>query len=197
MDPQPSDQQPDSHASSPDASSLGQPPDSDSQAQLQPSDENSVDPHEVAAFGWEASEFVLHEKPVVWYVGVIAAAAVFCAGLAWFKQWIAIALVAVMTLAVISFSRKEPRVLQYMVDDDGITIDGKLHDYYLFKSYSLHPQVGWREIDFEPAKRFSQRLTVLCEDEAFDHIEAVLSVHLPRVDREPDFIEKLTRYLKF
>ncbi|HUC20024.1 MAG TPA: hypothetical protein VMR98_00840, partial [Candidatus Polarisedimenticolaceae bacterium] len=150
-----------------------------------------------SAFSWEASEFVAHEKSLVWYGGLIAVAAVFAAGLAWFRQWIAIAMVAAMTLAVISFSRKQPRILQYSIDDRGISINGKLHDYDLFTTYSLQPQVGWREIDFEPSRRFSQRLTVLCEDEAFDQIEAILSEHLPRVDRNPDFIEKLTRYLKF
>jgi hypothetical protein len=102
-----------------------------------------------------------------------------------------------MTFAIVVYSRKEPRVLPYEVDDQGIHISGKLHDYQLFKSYSLHPQVGWCEIDFEPSKRFAQRLTILCDDESFEQIEAILKQHLPRVDREPDFVEKLTRYVKF
>ncbi len=184
---------------SPTPPSASQPEDFDTQEQdVEQSDENLADDEDLAPpFSWEASEFVFHEKPAGWYLALFAAAALLGGGLAWFKQWIAIAMVAVMTLAIITFSRKQPRTLHYQVDEAGITIDGKLHPYELFKSYSLHPQVGWKEIDFEPAKRFSQRLTVLCEEDAFDQIEDVLVQQLPRVDREPDFIEKLSRTIKF
>ncbi len=152
---------------------------------------------QIDGFAWEASEYVAHSKSAAWYVGLLVIATILAAGLAWFRQWTGTALVAVMTFAVIVYSRKDPRTLEYAVDEQGIHINDKLHDYRLFKSYSLHPQVGWREIDFEPAKRFSQRLTVLCEEEDFNHIEEVLAQHLPRLDREPDFVEKLTRYVRF
>lgn len=149
------------------------------------------------SFSWEASEFVHHEKPALWYVGLWVGAAVLCGVLAFLQQWFGVVVVVMMTLAVIVYSRKEPRTLSYAIDDNGISIDGKLSTYKLFHSYSVHPEVGWHEIDLEPARRFSPRLTLLAEGESFDQIEAILSQHLPRQDRELDPIEKLSRYLKF
>ena len=149
------------------------------------------------SFTWEASEYVFHEKPAIWYLLLWVATALLAGGLGLLHQWISIVVVVVMAVAVMVYSRKEPRTLTYALDGQGISIDGKLSSYHLFKSYSAHEEVSWREIDLEPARRFAPRLTVLCEVENFDTIEEILTHHLPRVDREPDWIEKLTRYIKF
>ena len=149
------------------------------------------------SFTWEASEYVFHEKSTVWYLVLWVIAAVLVGGLALLHQWLSIVVVVVTALAVMVYSRKEPRTLTYALDDQGISIDGKLSSYHLFKSYSAHQEVSWREIDLEPARRFAPRLTVLCEAENFDMIEEILDGHLPRVDRDPDWIEQVTRYIKF
>jgi hypothetical protein len=149
------------------------------------------------SFTWDASEYVFHEKPLAWYTALWVATALLSGGLGLMHQWLSIVVVVVMALAVMVYSRKEPRTLTYALDGQGISIDGKLSSYHLFKSYSAHEEVSWREIDLEPARRFAPRLTVLCEVENFDTIDEILAQHLPRVDRDPDWIEKLTRYIKF
>ncbi len=149
------------------------------------------------SFTWEASEYVFHQKPLIWYAGLWAVAAILSGGLGLMHQWLSIVVVVVMALVVMVYSRKEPRTLTYALDGQGISIDGKLSDYHLFKSYSAHQELSWDEIDLEPAQRFAPRLTVLCEVDNFDTIEDILAQHLPRVDREHDWIERLTRYIKF
>lgn len=149
------------------------------------------------AYAWEASEYVHHDKSASWYVWLWIAVALICAGLGLLQQWLSIAVIVVMAVAIVMYSRKQPRVLKYELDDHGITIDGKLTRYNLYKSYSIQKQIGWQEVDLEPSQRFSPRLTLLGEDETLPHIESILSQHLPRVDREPDFIERASRYLKF
>lgn len=149
------------------------------------------------SFIWDASEYVFHEKPYAWYIALWIATAVLCGGLGLMRQWLSIVVVVVTALAVMVYSRKQPRTLTYALDEQGISIDGKVSSYHLFKSYSVHQEVSWQEIDLEPARRFAPRLTILCEIDHFDNIEAILSQHLPRVDRDHDWIEQLTRYIKF
>jgi hypothetical protein len=149
------------------------------------------------SFTWEASEYVFHEKPFAWYIGLWAVTAVLCGGLGLMRQWLSIVVVVITALAVMVYSRKEPRTLGYALDEHGISIDGKLSPYHLFKSYSVHEEVSWQEIDLEPARRFAPRLTVLCEHDSFDQINEILTQHLPRLDRDPDWVEQLTRYIKF
>jgi hypothetical protein len=149
------------------------------------------------SFSWEASEFVHHDKPFWWNLGLVVAALVICAILALLHQWLSVGVVVLMALAVNMYARKAPRTLMYALDSKGVSINGKLSPYSHFRSYNIQPQVGWEEIDLEPAGRFSPRLTLLADEDHFEQIETVLAHHLPRVDRDPDIIEKISRYLKF
>ena len=149
------------------------------------------------SFTWEASEYVEHEKSVGWYLSLWAVAAVISGVLAWQKQWLSIVVIVVMAMSLVVYSRKSPRTLTYALDEKGLSVNGKMMPYAQFKSYSVFQEIAWREINLEPSQRFSPRLTLLCEQEDFDTIEEILAHHLPRVDRDPDPIERLSRYLRF
>jgi hypothetical protein len=149
------------------------------------------------SFSWQASEYVFHEKPHTWYLILFGLAIGLGAGLLLLKQWLSVVVVAVMTLAVLVWSKKAPRVLDYHLDDHGIIIQGKSYPYSQFKSFSVQQDVAWRSVDLEPAKRLMPRLTLLCENDDLNIIESILANHLPRHDREPDFIERITRAIKF
>jgi hypothetical protein len=149
------------------------------------------------SYSWEASEYVFHQKGAKWYMLLFGVAGALEAVLVILQQWLSVTVVAVMTLAVVVYSRKAPRVLQYHLDEHGITINGKLNPYNDFRSYSVIEDVGWQSIDLEPAKRLVPRLTILAEHDNFEAIESILSAHLPQINRRPDWIERLTRYFKF
>lgn len=149
------------------------------------------------SFTWEASEFVHHDKPASWYAILLGITAAFAAGFALFHQWLAIAVVVTGALALVVYSRKQPRTLNYTIDDHGVTVGHRFSDYSHFRSYSIEEEVSWKSIDLEPSKRFAQRLTLLADPENFPEIEPLLIHHLPRQDREPDPLEKLIRYIKF
>ncbi len=153
--------------------------------------------HTSQSYGWEASEYIYHEKPAWWYIALWAVAAIICGVLAITQQWTGIAVVVVATLALLVYSKKPPQTLNYNLDDDGITIEGKPNSFDLYRSYSVYQEVGWHEVDLEAVKRFRPRLTLICESEDVDRIDDILSDHLPRVDRNPDWIERASRYLKF
>ncbi len=154
-----------------------------------------IDP--LPSFSWEASEFVHHDKPAWWYAALALTIVIICGVLGLLHQWLSIVVVVLMALAVTIYSRKAPRTLQYALDSHGVSINGRLEPYTHFRSYNVQPQLGWQEVDLEPARRFAPRLTLLADEDHFDQIEGILDQHLPRVDRDPDIIEKLSRYLKF
>ncbi len=149
------------------------------------------------SYTWQASEYIFHEKSASWYLLLWVAVAIMCGGLAFFKQWLSIAVVIAMAFAVLIYSRKQPRTLSYTLDQRGISIDGKEQPYNAFRSFSILEEVAWHEIDLEPARRFVPRLTLLCESDDIPVIEEILSNHLPRADRELDWIERLAKYIRF
>lgn len=156
-----------------------------------------VDPNLPQSYTWEASEYIYHEKPAFYYLGLWVITAVIAAALAYFQQWLSIAVVVVMALAVMVYSRKQPRTLQYQLDATGVTIHGDIQPFTSFHSYGVMQDTAWYSVDLEPNKRFVPRLTLICENDDIDTIDKILSQHLPRVDRDPDWIERTTRYLRF
>ncbi|QQR52871.1 hypothetical protein IPG36_02005 [bacterium] len=150
-----------------------------------------------AVFKWQASEFVHHRKSIVWY-GVLALIAVGLLAVAiWLHYWLEIGLISVMVVAIIVYARKPPRTLAYEVSPQGITIDGKLHSYDVFRSFGVLPDQSWHTIDLEPAQRLMPRMAILFDEQDFDQIIGHLELHLPRVDRMPDLIERVTRLVRF
>ena len=86
------------------------------------------------SFSWEASEFVHHDKPTIWYGSLILGIIVLCGIFVFLHQWLSIAVVILMALAIYMYSRKVPRTLQYALDEKGVSINGKISPYHNFKS---------------------------------------------------------------
>ena len=163
---------------------------------------DSVEEDELAvsdepAFQWQASEYVQHHKGAGWYMG-LAGVFLILLGVAIFtQQWLSIAVFVVMAVAVVVYAHKPPRILTYMLDFKGITIEDKFYGYDQFRSFAVLQNSEWHAIDLEPTQRFMPRLTVIFVSEDLDGIVEHLSLHLPRSDRQPDLIERLTRYVRF
>lgn len=146
---------------------------------------------------WQASEYIHHQKRPLWYVILFMAVALLLVAGILTHQWSGLVVLAAMTAAVVVYSNKPPRTLNYSLTNDGIVIESKFYEYAQFKSFAVISDVAWHSIDLDPVKRFAPRLTILFGDDDLDSIVEALSKELPRVDRQPDVIERATRFLKF
>lgn len=149
------------------------------------------------AYSWQASEYVHHHKGLSWYAGLAGILIVLLAIAVLTKQWLSIAVFAVMGAAIAVYANKPPRVLTYELDGTSIAIEGKVYPYKTFRSFSVMRDAEWHSIDLEPTQRFMPRMTLLFADDDYDTIVSHLDLHLPQVDRKPDVIERLSRYLRF
>jgi hypothetical protein len=149
------------------------------------------------AFSWQASEFVHHHKSMMWYVGLSMAVMVMVVLAVWLHYWLEIGVFVIAGVAVMVYARKPPRTLLYELSNEGVHIDGKLYPFSVFRSFSVLPDEEWHSIDLEPAKRLNPRLVLLFDTPDLEQIVDHLELHLPREDREPDLIERITRYLRF
>ncbi len=102
-----------------------------------------------------------------------------------------------MAAAVVVYASKEPRILTYRIDNHGITIEQKRNPFSNFKSFTVLKETGWHMIDLEPTQRFMPRVSIIFDSEDLDNITELLEQKLPRVDRDPDWIERLTRSIRF
>jgi len=146
---------------------------------------------------WQASEYLHHAKGVGWYLILIAILVVLCGAAAWFHQWLAIAVFVAAFAAVVVYGGKAPRTLSYRLDSKGLTIEDKSYPFDQFRSFGVVDDLAWQSIDLEPTKRFMPRLTILVESDIKDQIVERLLAELPRMDHQPDAVERATRYLRF
>lgn len=152
---------------------------------------------EEVAFSWQASEYVHHIKGAGWYAALFGITAVLVIVMAVLKFWLTIALFLVMAGAIVVYARKPPRLLTYELTPEGITIEGKVYPYAYFRSFTVFSDANWHSIELEPSRRFMPPISLLFQEQDFEAIVSHLELHLPLIDREPDMIEKLTRYVRF
>ena len=160
-------------------------------------DQASVSAEPITPFSWQASEYVHHQKGPMWYAGLVAVLALLTVVAVLTREWLAIAVFVCMFLAVVVYGSRQPRTLNYVIDQDGINIEGKSYAFSTFRSFSVVQDVAWHVIDLEPTQRFMPRLTLLLDNDHVDEIVGRLESQLPRLDRKPDAIERAARFLRF
>lgn len=149
------------------------------------------------SISWTASEFIAHHKSFGWYallnLGVVALAAI-----AWFvtKDLVASAVIVFAGIVLSLYGARQPRQLQYQLDDHGLTIQGRRYGYQGFRSFSVTMEGPFATIAFMPLKRFSPLLTLYCDPQDEDNILTILSRHLPHEARRPDAIDSLMRRIR-
>jgi hypothetical protein len=149
------------------------------------------------AFSWQASEYVHHKKGLGWYmmlVGVVAVLVVICI---WQQWWIQIGLVVMAGVASAVYAGKPPRTLTYELTPRGVQIEGKKYPFSELRSFSVYEDTEWHSIDLIPTRRFAPAITMLFNSDDLEEIVGHLELHLPRADQKPDYVDRLTRYLRF
>ncbi|HSX01336.1 MAG TPA: hypothetical protein VLF67_03780 [Candidatus Saccharimonas sp.] len=146
---------------------------------------------------WQASEYVHHQKGPGWYLGLAGIVVGLLLIAFIFHLWLSMGVFVVMGAAIAVYARRPPRVMSYELTHTSLIIEDKHYPYSNFRSFGVISDENWHTIDLEPRQRFMPRLSVLFGDEDFEAIVGHLAQHLPRADRKPDFVERLSGYLRF
>ncbi len=146
---------------------------------------------------WQAGEYVHHDKSMRWYLGLLGVLVLLMATALFTREWLSIGVFVMMAVAVAVYARRPPHILNYLLDDQGVHIENKSYPYSQFRSFGVLQDADWKSIDLEPTQRFMPRLSLLFDDEELDQITSRLEAELPRVDRRPDLVERVTHAIKF
>lgn len=150
------------------------------------------------AVSWSASEFVAHEKGAGWFVGLGAVTAVLLlATYLLTKDFIAVGVIVLVAVVFGVYAVRQPRVIEYGVDEDGVHIGQRRFTYDLFKSFTVMQEDGLRSIELMPMKRFMSAITMYIDPDDEEAIGDALSEYLPFEHREQAFVDKLMRRLRF
>lgn len=147
---------------------------------------------------WEASEFVAHDKTAGWYM-VLAGATLLFMGVVYLitHDEISTLMIAVIAVFFGILASRKPRVLEYALDEKGLTIANKFYPYADFKSFSVINEGGLNSIIFMPMKRFMPLINIYYPPEHEREVVNALALNLPRENRSHDLVERAMSKIRF
>ena len=166
-----------------------------------PQDEDDYDDEDdemsEAPVTWVAHEYIHREKGTMWFA-LFAAVVVILLGVSIFlmNSWSFAALLAVIAVVVVVYSRRPPRELTYSIDDEGLTIDNTLHRFSSFKSFGIIHDGDEFSVMLIPTQRFQPAISVYFPEEAGEDIVDMLGGRLPMKELHLDVIDRITRLLR-
>jgi hypothetical protein len=150
-------------------------------------------------FTWSAAEFIAHQKSFVWYL-ILGLTTIVIAGLVYVLYHHDLFSVIVIVVAAVFFgivANRQPRTLEYKVDDVGLSIGEKLYAYDSFRSFSIVDEDSASSIILKPLKRFMPLITVYYSPHDEKSIVDVISKHLPVDTHQLDPIDSLIRRIHY
>ena len=150
------------------------------------------------AISWEASEYVHREKNMMWFVGVGVVGLVLALMAFLVLKSITFAiLVVVMAFALIFLAMRPPRILRYQITSKGLEINENHYGFHDFRAFGVVQEDAMYYITLLPIKRFSPAVDVYFPQEHGEQIVDMIGSQIPMQVVKPDFVDRLTKYLRF
>ena len=147
---------------------------------------------------WSANEYIYREKNRLWFVIFAIVILILIAGDIFFlRSYTFSALVVVMAISVVVFSRRPPRTIDYALSDDhGLYIGEKLYHFSEFKAFGILQEEGYNSIILIPIKRFLPGVSVYFPQEVGEKIVDIFGARLPMETAKLDVIDIIVRKLR-
>ena len=105
-------------------------------------------------------------------------------------------LVPVMAAALLVYSHRPPRVLDYTLSRQGIHVNDRLYPFADFKAFGVIRDGAEYSIMLVPTKRFKPGVSVYFPEEAGEAIVDMLGARLPMQELHLDAVDKIVRKLR-
>ena len=147
---------------------------------------------------WTASEFIAHDKSSGWYarlggIGLVLAVAIYVVT----RDLISTMVVIVGAFAFGYYAGRQPRQLDYRLDEYGLSVGEKSYAYEEFRSFAVVPEGAFSSIIFMPLKRFATLTTIYYAPEDEDKIIQMLLPRLPLEEYRHDYVDRFMHRIRF
>ena len=149
-------------------------------------------------FEWEAPEFEKREKSKSWFV----APAIIAIGLGIFALLTdSVLFLIVILLGFFTFyiyAKKEPRIIKFKINEKGIEVDNKLHDFDSLHSFWVfYNPPEEKDISFRSKKTFFPYIRIPLADQNPNEIRKYLLRFLPEKHHHESIIDIWMRRVGF
>ena len=147
---------------------------------------------------WTASEFIAHEKSAGWY-GALFGCAILAAAFVYLliRDAISAGVVIVGAVFLAVYAGRQPRQLEYRIDEHGFNIGPKRFSFAHYRSFTIAPDGAFSSVVLMPLKRFATTATLYYAPQDEDKIMSILGATLPFQEHHPDPIDTFMRRIRF
>lgn len=147
---------------------------------------------------WDASEFIDHQKSMVWVLPLALIAAV-VATITYFltRNFLSSIVLLMAGVSFGVFAYQKPRTLTYVLRGNSLKVGQKNYSYDEFRTFSIMQEGGLYSIFLEPVRRFMPPLTIYFAPEDGEKIFDILARHIPHQEKMPDAIDRFMQRIRF
>lgn len=156
-----------------------------------------VESVEALPIQWQAPEYAQERRSPWWFIGFWAVTILLIIAAIFLVRSITFAiLIPAMAAALMIYSHRPPRVLNYVLSSKGIFINEKLHPLSEFKSFGVMRDEAILSMMLIPVQRFRPGLTVHFPEEVGEAIVDFLGSRIPMQDIKLDAFDRIIRTLR-
>lgn len=151
------------------------------------------------SISWKAAEFHFIEKDALWHTGIVLAGVLLLIfAYATHNLFFGI-FVVIATILVMEFGRRRPRILEYGVTNNGLTIEKKLYlPYEKIESFRIHKrQNRLDELVFKKHSKVNPFLYVPVDEKTALMAQEFLLRYLPEDEHDESFVEIIAEWIGF
>lgn len=168
----------------------------DNEKQLDESEDSGFKP--VEPISWTASEYISHEKSMSWHTMLFVAAGILTLIVFIVSRDILATIVILLSATAMSvYAKKKPSEKSYILNDQGISIDGREYTFGVFRSFSIVEEGTIDSVWLKPLQRFSPTIVIYFPPDEEERIQDVLAAFLPFEEKSLDAIDRLTKRIRF
>lgn len=146
---------------------------------------------------WQAHEYIHHDKTPFWFVVFAILALALTAAAIFIIQSVTFAiLVPVMAAALLVYTHRPPRLLDYTISAKGLYVNDHLYPFSDFKGFGVIHDGEEYSIMLIPVKRFMPGVSVYFPEEAGEAIVDMLGARLPMQELHLDMVDRVIRKLR-
>ncbi|MBQ6394362.1 hypothetical protein IJH97_01220 [Candidatus Saccharibacteria bacterium] len=149
-----------------------------------------------AKITWQAEEYVTQDKNGGWYAGLVAVGLSLTGLSIWLQWWSFTVLIILSVVALILYSVRPPRKIDYAIVEDGLKEGVKLYKFEDYKSFGVLQDGNRFAIVLTPKKRFRPAVMVYFPESNGEEIVDGFGMRLPMAEVKLDFLDKLVRILR-
>ena len=145
---------------------------------------------------WQAPEYVQEHRSPWWFIAFWIVVVVLMAIAAFvIRSWSFAVLVPAMAAALMIYSHRPPKIINYVLSDKGIYINEKLHPMSEFRSFGILREESIPGLMFIPIRRFRPGLTIHFPIEAGEAIVDLLGSRIPMQELRLDVFDRVIKTL--